>query len=155
MKGQPAVIAQLQSLLRGELTAVDQYLAHAQKYKNWGLSKLYARAAHEAQEEKQHAELLMQRLLFLEAEPDVAQRELLHIGNTVESMLTADLQLEYAVVKALRTAIAVCEQAQDFVSRGILQHLLDETEEDHAHWLEQQLWLIQQVGRENYIQSQQ
>lgn len=155
MQGHPEVIAQLQALLRGELTAIDQYFAHSRMYANWGLSKLYTRINHETEEEKQHADLLIQRLLFLEVQPDLSQRDPLHIGDTVETMMEADLQLEYAVVKALREAIACCERAQDFVSRRMLQHLLDETEEDHAWWLEQQLWLIAQMGRQNYLQAQQ
>jgi len=154
MKGNTRVIEQLQKLLAGELTAIDQYFIHSRMYQDWGFEQLYTRIDHEFQEEQTHADDLIKRLLFLEVTPDLAQRDGLRVGANVKAMLENDLQLEYDVVKALKTAIVVCEQAQDFQSREILEKLLKDTEEDHAYWLEKQLGLIDKVGLQNYLQSQ-
>jgi bacterioferritin len=154
MKGSAKVIEQLQLLLNGELAARDQYLAHSRKFRDWGMSKLYERLNHEMEEETQHADALIERMLFLEAEPDYSQQDSKRIGSDVVEMLQNDLNVEYEVAAALKRAIAVCEQEQDYHTRQILLQLLDDTEADHAHWLEQQLGLIEKVGLENYIQSQ-
>ena len=154
MQGSEKVIAQLQKLLRGELAARDQYFTHSRMYQDWGLNKLYERIDHEMQEETQHADALIQRILFLEGTPDLSQQDALQIGATVPEMLRNDLDLEYAVVAALKTAIQVCEQEQDYDSRRILVQMLDDTEMDHAYWLEQQLWQIEHLGLQNYLQSQ-
>ncbi|MEJ2654231.1 MAG: bacterioferritin [Acidihalobacter sp.] len=154
MKGSAKVIEQLQLLLNGELAARDQYLAHSRKFRDWGMSKLYERLNHEMEEETQHADALIERMLFLEAEPDYSQQDSKRIGSDVAEMLQNDLNVEYEVAAALKRAIAVCEQEQDYHTRQILLQLLDDTEADHAHWLEQQLGLIEKVGLENYIQSQ-
>jgi bacterioferritin len=154
MKGSAKVIEQLQLLLNGELAARDQYLAHSRKFRDWGMSKLYERLNHEMEEETQHADALIERMLFLEAEPDYSQQDSKRIGSDVAEMLQNDLNVEYEVAAALKRAIEVCEQEQDYHTRQILLQLLDDTEADHAHWLEQQLGLIEKVGLENYIQSQ-
>ncbi len=154
MKGHPNVIAQLQRLLANELTAIDQYFIHSRMYEDWGLHRLYSRIAHETDEEKQHADALIRRLLFLEAVPDMTQRDTLRVGSTVPEMLANDLQLEYDVAAALKEAIVCCESERDFQTREILRRLLEDTEEDHAHWLEQQLGLIEKMGLENYLQAQ-
>ncbi len=154
MKGNPKVIAQLQKLLAGELTAIDQYFVHSRMYEDWGYTKLYERLDHETTEEKEHADKLIRRMLFLEATPDLSQREGLKVGANVPSMLNNDLQLEYDVAAALKEAIAICEQESDYQTREILEILLRDTEEDHAHWLEQQLGLIEKLGMQNYLQSQ-
>ncbi len=154
MKGSEKVIAQLQHLLNGELAARDQYFAHSRMYKDWGLNKLYERLNHEMEEETEHADMLVERLLFLEATPDFSQPDALHVGNTVPEMLQNDLKVEYSVVEALKTAIAICEEDQDYDSRNMLVKLLDDTEMDHAYWLEQQLELIDKIGLQNYLQSQ-
>lgn len=153
MKGNKNVIDQLQILLNGELAARDQYFAHSRMYKDWGLNKIYERINHEMEEETEHADLLIERLLFLEAKPDFSQQEKVNIGTTVPEMLQNDLDVEYSVVKALKTAILICEQAQDYDSRAILIKLLDDTEMDHTYWLEQQLGLIDKIGLPNYLQS--
>jgi bacterioferritin len=98
--------------------------------------------------------MLIQRILFLEGIPDMQTRPGLHIGKAVPEMLQSDLDVEYAVANALRAAIAMCEKERDYVTREILEKLLDDTEVDHAFWLEQQLGLIKTIGLENYIQSQ-
>jgi len=154
MKGKKKVINQLQKLLNGELMARDQYFAHSRMYKDWGLEKLYQRINHEMEEETEHADLLVERLLFLEAKPDFSQQDKVNIGKTVPEMLKSDLEVEYHVVKALKKAIKVCEDEQDYDSRAILIKLLDDTEMDHAYWLEQQLGLIDKIGLPNYLQSQ-
>lgn len=153
MKGNSKVIQQLQKLLAGELAAIDQYFIHSRMYDDWGLNELYERINHETEEEKEHADALIRRMLFLEATPDLSQRDGLNIGHDVVEMLKNDLQLEYAVVDALKEAIAVCETEQDYQSREILEKLLTDTEEDHAYWLEKQLGLINKIGIENYLQS--
>jgi len=154
MKGNAKVITQLQRLLANELTAIDQYFVHSRMYGDWGYTKLYERIGHETEEEKEHADKLIRRMLFLEATPDLSQRDGLRIGADVPAMLQNDLQLEYDVAAALKEAIAVCEEARDFQTRSILEVLLQDTEEDHAYWLEQQLGLIEKLGLQNYLQSQ-
>lgn len=153
MKGNSKVIQQLQKLLAGELTAIDQYFIHSRMYDDWGLNELYERINHETEEEKEHADALIRRMLFLEATPDLSQRDGLKIGKNVPEMLANDLELEYTVVSALKEAIAICEAEQDYQSREILEKLLADTEEDHAYWLEKQLALISKIGTENYLQS--
>lgn len=154
MKGKKEVLNQLQLLLNGELAARDQYFAHSRMYKDWGLEKLYERINHEMEEETEHADVLVERILFLEGEPDFSNQDKLHIGKDVPEMLNNDLEVEYSVVKALKMAIKVCEDEQDYDSRAILIKLLDDTEMDHAYWLEKQLGLIEKIGLKNYLQSQ-
>jgi bacterioferritin len=153
MKGVQSVIDRLNKLLTGELTAADQYFIHSRMYQNWGFQKLYARLEHERVEELEHAAKLIQRILFLEGVPDVASRAPLAIGSDVPSMIKNDLAYELQVVAALKEAIAHCEQAQDYDTRRLLGELLDDTENDHTHWLEQQLFLINAMGLNNYAQS--
>lgn len=153
MQGQPQVIEYLKELLRGELAARDQYFLHSRMYADWGFSKLYERINHEMEEETQHADALLQRILFLEGTPDMTP-DALNIGNSVPDMLRADLALEYKVREALAKGIELAEQHGDYVTRDILALQLHDTEEDHAYWLEQQLGLIDRVGLQNYLQSQ-
>lgn len=154
MKGSDKVIQQLQKLLRGELAARDQYFTHSRMYDDWGLNKLYERINHEMEEETEHADALIKRILFLEGDIDLSQQDGLRIGKTVPDMLKNDLDVEYEVTAALKEAIAVCEQEKDYQTREILEVLLKDTEEDHAYWLEQQLGLIDKIGLQNYLQSQ-
>lgn len=154
MKGNTKIIEILNELLAGELTAMDQYFIHSRMYDDWGFSKLYERIDHEMDDEKQHADMLIKRILFLEGTPIVGNRSSLNIGNDVPEMLKNDLELERIVVTSLRKAIAVCEQEQDYQTREILETMLADTEEDHTYWLEKQLGLIERVGLKNYLQSQ-
>ena len=154
MKGEKKIIEILNELLAGELTAVDQYLAHGEMYANMGFQRLAEKALHESEHERQHARALIQRILFLEGAPNLAKREALRIGAEVSEMLKADLSVEYKVVGDLKRAIAACEKAQDYVSRDMLAMQLEDTEMDHAYYLEKQLRLIEQVGVQNYKQSQ-
>jgi bacterioferritin len=153
MKGNKKVIDTLKKLLTDELSAADQYFIHSRMYENWGFMALYHRIEHERVEELEHASRLIRRILFLEGVPDVQTRAALKIGATVPEMLQSDLDYEVSVVKKLKAAIAVCEKEQDYDTRRILTGLLFDTEEDHTHWLEQQLGLIKMVGLENYQQS--
>lgn len=153
MKGSPKVIELLKTLLGGELTAIDQYFIHSRMYEDWGLKRLYARIAHEMQDETDHADQMIKRILFLEGIPDLTNREPLHVGSTVPEMLQNDLDLEYKVVKALRDGIALCETEGDFETRKLLLQQLEDTELDHTHWLEQQLGLIDKMGLQNYLQA--
>lgn len=154
MKGNARVVEQLQHLLAGELAARDQYFIHSRMYQDWGLHKLYQRIGHEMADETRHADALIRRILFLEGTPDLSVQEPLQIGKSVPEMLHNDLDLEYQVVAALKKGIAICEEERDYQSRGILEGMLDDTEQDHAYWLERQLGLIGQIGLENYLQSQ-
>ena len=154
MKGNDKIIGILNNLLAGELTAVDQYLIHGEMYADMGFKELAEVALHESDHERQHARALIQRILFLEGKPDVARRESMTVGSEVSEMLKADLALEYKVVEALKAAIAACEAAQDYVTRDMLHTQLEDTEMDHAYYLEKQLRLIGLVGLQNYLQSQ-
>ena len=153
MHGKKSVVHELNVLLTGELTAADQYFVHSRMYENWGFARLYQRAEHERVEELEHAALLIHRILFLEGTPDVASRAPLAIGSSVPEMLKSDVAYENQVIAALKKAIVLCETEQDFESRRILVHLLEDTEEDHTYWLEQQLGLIDKIGLANYLQS--
>ncbi|BCG63176.1 MAG: bacterioferritin [Methyloprofundus sp.] len=154
MRGNEKVLETLNTLLTGELSAADQYFVHSRMYQGWGLNKLYERIAHETEEELQHADALIQRILFLDGTPNVAKRDELKVGTDVQSMLANDLELELQVVTALKAAIKIVEEQQDYQTREILEVLLKDTEEDHTYWLEKQLGLIGMIGLENYLQAQ-
>jgi bacterioferritin len=154
MKGKQAIIDALNGLLAYELAAMDQYFIHSQMYQDWGLNKLYERISHEFEDEKGHATKLIERMLFLEGIPNMVNRDGLIIGQDVPAMLQSDLRVEYAVTEKLKDVIALCESEQDYVTRDMLIVLLDDTEMDHAYWLEQQLGLVKRLGLPNYLQSQ-
>lgn len=153
MQGHSAVIDYFKQLLKGELAARDQYFIHSRMYEDWGFTKLYERINHEMEEETEHADALLKRILFLEGTPDMAPNTV-RVGKTVPEMLKIDLALEYEVRAALAKGIELCEQHQDYQSREILELQLKDTEEDHALWLEIQLQLIDKLGLERYLQSQ-
>ena len=154
MKGDSTIIAILDDLLAGELTAVDQYLIHGEMYADMGFAQLAAKALHESEHERLHARAIIQRILFLEGKPDLARREAMTVGASVPEMLAADLAVEYKVARELKKAMAACEKVQDYVTRDMLGIQLEDTEMDHAYFLEKQLHLIAQVGLQNYLQSQ-
>lgn len=153
MQGNPQVIDYLKDLLRGELAARDQYFIHSRNYEDQGFGRLYERINHEMQEETEHADALMRRILMLGGKPDMSPKAFTP-GLTVEEMLRKDLDTEYEVRDALRKGAALCESVGDYVSRDILVSQLHDTEEDHAYWLEKQLGLIDKIGLPNYLQSQ-
>lgn len=154
MNGDPGIIAILDTLLAGELTAVDQYLIHGEMYSDMGYGRLAEKALHESDHERQHARALIQRIQFLGGVAHVDKRQPMTVGQSVPEMLQADLNLEYHVVGELKKAIAACELARDYVSRDMLLVQLEDTEMDHAYYLEKQLRLVDAVGLPNYLQSQ-
>ena len=154
MKTDQKIIDILNGLLTGELTAVDQYLIHGEMYADMGFAQLADKALHESEHERTHARALIQRILFLEGKPDLASREAMVVGETVPEMLKADLAVEYKVVGELKKAMAAFEEARDYVSRDLLAVQLEDTEMDHAYYLEKQIRLISLIGLQNYQQSQ-
>ncbi|MFT3762888.1 MAG: bacterioferritin [Pseudoxanthomonas sp.] len=152
MKGHPEIVECLKELLRGELAARDQYFLHSRRYEDQGLKALYERIDHEMQEETEHADAILRRILFLEGDPDMRPHAFAP-GKTVVEMLEADLKVEYQVRANLAAAMKLCEERGDYVSRDMLLKQLQDTEEDHAWWLEQQLGLIKRIGLELYQTS--
>ncbi len=153
MQGNLEVINYLNFLLGGELGARDQYFIHSEMYGEWNYGKLYERIHHEMEDETEHAQAIIRRLLMIGGKPDMTV-DAIHVGTTVPEMLQLDLDLEYKVQQHLKEGIALCEAKYDYVTREMLVAQLKDTEEDHAHWLEQQLRLIKMVGLPNYLQSQ-
>lgn len=153
MKGDAKVIEFLNKALENELTAINQYFLHAKMYKNWGLDKLHAKEYHESIDEMKHADKLVDRILFLEGLPNLQNLGKLLIGENTPEMLECDLKLELIAVPLLKEAIAYCETVKDYISRELLEAIL-ESEEEHIDWLETQLELIDKVGLPNYLQSQ-
>ncbi|EKE67224.1 bacterioferritin, partial [Gallaecimonas xiamenensis] len=141
MQGDPEVIDYLNGLIGGELAARDQYLIHSRMYEDWGLSKIYQRIDHEMQEEAEHADAIIRRVLFLGGTPNM-DRHGINVGDDVVSCLKADLALEYEVREKLANGIALCEEKGDYISRDMLRQQLADTEEDHTYWLGKQLRLI-------------
>lgn len=153
MRGNPEVVDYLNMLIGGELAARDQYLIHSRMYEDWGLSKIFERIDHESQEEAQHADALIRRVLFLDGTPNM-NRDGIETGTDVVTCLKADLALEYHVRDKLAQGVKLCEEKGDYVTRDMLRQQMNDTEEDHTYWLEKQLGLIELIGLQNYIQSQ-
>jgi len=153
MKGDPTVIQYLNKVLYNELTAINQYFMHHKILADMGFTKLAHKAREESIEEMNHADELMERILFLEGLPNLQSLGQLRIGETPEEMLQCDLALEYDAVPMLREGIQYCEEVRDYVSRDLMQKILD-AEEEHIDWLETQLELIKQLGEALYLQAQ-
>ena len=151
--GDPAVIDALNVALKGELTAINQYFLHARMLEDWGFMKRGKAEYDESIEEMKHADVLSERILFLEGLPNFQALGKLRIGETPRELLECDLALELEGLPVLREGIAHCEQVGDFVSRKLLADILA-NEEEHVDWLETQLDLIARIGEENYLQSQ-
>lgn len=153
MKGERKIIEHLNAVLKNELTAINQYFLHSRMYGDWGLSKLEEKEHEESIDEMKHADLLIQRILFLEGLPNLQDLGKLYVGQNPQEMLECDLRLEQEALPVLRDAVADAESVNDYVSRDLFEDIL-ESEEEHVDWLETQLDLIGRVGLENYLQSQ-
>lgn len=146
----PKVIEHLNTQLTNELTAINQYFLHARTLQHWGVTKLGKQEYEESIEEMKHADTLIQRILFLGGLPNVQRLNQIAVGETVEEILNADMNLETKALDDLREGIAYCEGVRDFVSRNVLLNIL-KSEEDHIDFLERQFDLIRQIGIERYI----
>ena len=151
MKGDANVIEFLNKALLNELTAINQYWLHYRMLDNWGVKKLAEYERHESIDEMKHADLLADRILFLDGLPNFQALGRLRVGESVEEILKADLALEMDALPLLRDAIAHCESVRDFVSRDLFQKIL-ESEEEHVDVIEKQFDMIERMGLENYIQ---
>lgn len=151
MKGDPQVIEFLNSALKNELTAINQYFLHYRMLAHWGVKKLAKFEYEESIDEMKHADRLAERILFLEGIPNFQLLGRLKIGETVEEILRADLELEMEAIPLLRQAIVHCEQVHDFVSRDLFREIL-QNEEEHVDTLETQFDMIERMGMENYVQ---
>jgi bacterioferritin len=153
MKASAGVIAILNAQLTNELTAINQYFLHARMYRHWGLYALGKVEYDESIGEMKHADRLIERILMLDGLPNLQSLHKLAIGEDVPEILQCDLALEQSSQATVKDGIALCETERDYVSRELLEHILEDTEE-HIDWLETQVGLIDQVGLQNYIQSQ-
>lgn len=153
MKGKPEVIEILSKMLKEELGALNQYMLHAEMQNNWGYKRLYAATKKQAIGEMKHAEELIERILFLEGMPNLAELPKLNIGKDVKQQLTNDLALEKGAVAEYNAAVAAARKAGDNGSADLLDELLRD-EEEHVDQLETQISLIDQLGLENYLAQQ-
>jgi bacterioferritin len=153
MKGDDKVIQLLNEALKNELTAINQYWLHYRMLDNWGVKRLADYERHESIDEMKHADRLAERILFLEGLPNFQMLGRLRIGESVEEVLRADLDLEHEAVGQLKGAVAHCETVRDYVSRELFEAILT-SEEEHIDFLETQFEMIERMGLQNYIQLQ-
>jgi len=153
MKGKDEVVAVLNKVLYNELTAVNQYFLHSRMLRNWGVTKLAEFEYKESIDEMRHADKLVERILFLDGLPNLQDLGKLLIGEDVQEILECDLKLEQLAIPTLREGIGLCERHADFISRRLLEEIL-ENEEEHVDQLEAQFELLRRIGLQNYVQLQ-
>jgi len=153
MKGNDEIIQVLQDVLCAELTAVNQYFIHARMNENWGYKKLAAYIRKESIEEMQHAQNVIDRILYFDGAPNMQKYMKINVGPTVPEQFQFDLQLEYDAVKRLNEGIELCRAKGDNGTRALLEEIL-KSEEEHVDWLEAQRQQIKDIGVENYLAQQ-
>lgn len=153
MKGDAKILGALNEILTGELTAINQYFLHAKMCKNWGFLKLGHKIYKESIDEMKHADMLVERILFLEGIPNLQKLDKLNIGENVKELLESDLALENRAIPRLRKAIELCYDSSDHGTRDLLEKILV-SEEEHTDWLETQLNVIKDIGLQNYLAQQ-
>lgn len=153
MEGDAKVIKYLNEALKNELTAINQYFLHSRMLKDWGVSKLAKKEYEESIEEMEHADWLIERILFLQGLPNLQSLGKLRIGESVAEILECDLKLEHDAIPLLRDGVEHCESVRDYVSRDLLGKILT-NEEEHVDWLDTQQEMIKQMGIQNYVQLQ-
>ncbi|RCU49582.1 MULTISPECIES: bacterioferritin [Corallincola] len=153
MRGDTDIISCLNQVLTTELTSINQYFLHARMFKNWGLSALNEKAYKKSIKDMKQADALIERVLFLEGLPNLQKLAHLRIGEHTEEMISCDMELEHDQLIQLRSAISLCETKKDYVSRQLLEEILED-EEEYLDWLETQQHLIKEIGLENYQQAQ-
>jgi len=149
----PRILESLNEVLKGELTAINQYFLHAEMCESWGYQKLAAYVRKESIDEMRHAEMIMERLLFLEGTPNMSDYFKINIGKNVKQQLESDLKLELEAIPRLNRGIAIAQEVQDTGTRELFEHILV-NEEEHVDWLEAQLTMIEEVGIQNYLAQQ-
>ena len=153
MQGNPKVIALLNEALKEELTAINQYFLHAEMCENWHFNKLGDYIKKQSIDEMKHAEVLIERILFLDGTPSMTELMQLTIGKNVKEQIESDLKLEIGAVAMYNRAVAECREAGDNASRELFERLLKD-EEEHVDWLEAQLYQINEIGYERYLSQQ-
>ena len=153
MKGNKQVISILNEVLTDELTSINQYFLHARMYKNWGLAGLNDKSYKKSIKDMKQADTLIERILFLEGLPNLQMLGKLFIGEDTLEMLSCDMHFQALQIPRIKDGIKLCEQLQDYVSRELLEDIL-EYEEDHIDWIETQQYQIANMGIENYLQAQ-
>ena len=153
MRGDATVLQHLNTILKNELTAINQYFLHARMLRHWGLGKLGSYEYKESIDEMKHADKIIERVLFLDGVPNLSDYDPILIGADVRQQLANDLSLEMAALRVLRPGVQLCLEAGDHASRELLEHIVED-EEHHVDWIEAQQHKIQEVGYQSYLAQQ-